>query len=200
MRKFKPHVVPPRGFHYPVTPDVILQGADWRGLFKLITNWRIANHMPVGDPEKDVLDYFEKAYPYALDYAPGPELHKEDGVTPQVDGDDLNRLTQATGRLYTEMPQGGYGIVPDAEANERAKLCARCPYHKTMPVSCASCWAAIMAQIHTIRNGKVLVSDGEYGMCTKTGNPVQAIAFIKKDEVKCSQKLKDALWSCCWVK
>ena len=197
MRWLRKGVVPPRGYHFPVEKGTVLQGNDFGHLLKLIIRWRIANHKAPGNPEKEVLDYFEREYPYALEYDQNPEIDSTDGAA--MVGKDEQRLAKYVGDAYVRMEQA-YNIVDSDEAEARFGICSRCPYRKPMPGTCAVCIGSLKKQIQVMTRGKTLKNDGKAGWCSKMGAPISLIAFLSKHDIPISDKLKSLFWISCWLK
>lgn len=151
-RVYKGVVPPGKGWHYP-QPGIPqpVTGGNYDELITNITNARIHNNIPLGQPEKDFEIFFCAANPHLCNPI-SPE------VLPETETHDPSktfreRVSAWAGNRYS---QGGfeYSLEPDETANSRAKICSACPQNKDYDKNCPPCVEQIERTLVLLRQNR----------------------------------------------
>lgn len=181
-----------------MTDGVILRGPTQERLLTLISEYRIRNNIPPGDAEKDVNDYFCSKYPDACvkesqDYG-GPKRDFPRSESP------ANRVARWAMGLLHRMPQGGYPLVSQPEADARAKICRTCPKNSNWRGGCGSCTQSAVTLLAQIRRVSRTGYDGALMACSVTGYELTTSVWLNAQESPINEEQRDAMPANCWRK
>ena len=161
--------IPPNGWHYPQGPGHTITADTYELLIEAIFTFRLRAGKPEGNIKKDVDRYYCQRWPQFCQTEPsdfgiksGPETDKRDPMS--------KRVARFAARMSGNMPQGGYLLVPQFEANDRAAICAACPMNVPWKSGCSSCTAStanMLLQIRKLRNTPI---DGKLLGCNVSGH------------------------------
>lgn len=57
-------LVPPNGWHFPATPDYLIQGSSYSDVVSRLSSYRQQNRLPAGDPAREVAHYLCTNWPH----------------------------------------------------------------------------------------------------------------------------------------
>lgn len=172
-----PRVIPPGGFSYPETPGFPpLKAGSKEELIDAITQDRIANGRPVGDPENDFREHVIRNYP---DHS-GAVTMDRPPISPDAVARNLReRVTQWAATRYAIRAAGGPDLVSQEEADRRASICASCPANQAPPDDCAPCIKNNERTAFLLRQGKS--TKVQVAACSITGQDNQSACFMPKE-------------------
>lgn len=107
------------GHHYPEM-GLTLRGETMDEVAKKLKDLRITNGRPVGNPEKDILDFYAEHFPYML-------VEDETVQLPKEMTEDYIRYRHWIFASWRNPPKR---LVTHREAKERQKICKNCPQMK----------------------------------------------------------------------
>ena len=192
--KLNQGAIPPNGYHFPVDFGVILKASSYDALIKEIVVWKTQNGLPIGDPAKDVDDYFCAKWPSACQ--PGESEQK-------MLQQNSNLLKQVNGWAATALrntPQGGYLLVDQTIATQRLKACLECPFNRQWHTGCGTCMAAtdtILIRLRQLR--KITLDDSLLG-CSINGFDNRTAIHMPLSAFGLTEEKKNDLPQNCWLK
>lgn len=187
---------PSGGWRFPVN-DTVMLTAPLKGLLiERITRWRIRNGAPAGSPEEEV-----DAYLCAL--IPGfCHSTKKDYELPahlMNNRKFMDRLGEWVWTLKTEMPPGGYALVPEAQAVQRVSACAGCPRNRVMRTDCPACASAFDEAFSEIRGLRPKPASCGSLACALFGFDTWTAACLPRVLVEPNEEMKSHAPPHCWL-
>lgn len=184
--------IPPGGFHYPVDEGVVLKAPTYAKLVTEIETWRTQNGIPVGDPHKDIDQYFCSKWPHFCI----AQKHE----TSANKGENISKGVNAWAAIMLRnTPQGGYPLVNQDVAERRCKTCIGCPFNKVWRTGCASCSQAtdsILIRLRQLR--KITLDEGLLGCSINNFDNKTAIHFPLSALGITSERMA-AIPQNCWI-
>lgn len=127
------------GWRYPQPNGGIIQriptigsAAHCRALVKMVTEYRAANGIEMGDVEQDIADFIKKASPQNDRF----KGHRVNTARPRPLTPLIHEVRQWIDNLAPERPR----IVDQSEAIARAEICIKCPQNIAWKINnCADC-------------------------------------------------------------
>jgi hypothetical protein len=112
--------MPIGGHHYKIDKplSLTLKADDLDDLVVQLTDFRINNGIPLGEPLQDILLYYKQNWPYLV--------VQQDGDTQEV-GIRFSIWRSWIHRTWANPPKT---LVPNKVAEERHKICQNCKYNK----------------------------------------------------------------------
>jgi hypothetical protein len=185
----------PNGPHFEVAPGVVLRAHTFDLLYPMITEYRMRHGIPPGNAEADVDAFVCAKWPHMCQPESG------DGPTPEMRGRKMSGRIAAWAALKArEMPVGGYALVDDGVALERATACQTCPYNRAWKTDCAPCNATSEALLGVIRRLRRVKIDNSLLGCEVCGNDINTAVFMPDETVKPSDIERPRLPPGCWIK
>ena len=186
-------LIPPNGYHFPVADGVTLKAATKDLLVREIEKWRVQNAIDVGNPEKDIDNYFCSKWPHfcLAESHEAPENPRY-SLLKMVNGWAVKKLR--------DQPPRGYPLVNQPDAEKRCKSCIECPFNKQWRSDCGECMKAtdtILIRLRQLR--KIALDDGLLGCSINGHDNRTAIHFQIADLALTSERLA-ALPQNCWIK
>jgi hypothetical protein len=184
-------MIPPFGPHFPVAPGVELKAASFDQLYAMIAKWRMENGQVPGDPRADVDKYVCGRWPRAciLEKEGPPESERGKSI-----GSRVNNWVAITIR---NQPPGGYPLVLQTEADDRAQICSDCPMNRGW-VGCSNCAAgtrALSARIRRLRNTPL---DNQLLGCLVFGHDNQSAVHLAQNIPPLTEGTTDLIPPGCW--
>lgn len=186
MKKINVNLFPKSGYVFrdkDGTPHVSTR--SWRDLIKRLESYRRLNKLPMGNPEKEVLDQ-------ACERNPG---HCYDDETPPVVSAPRSLIKSAVlGWLASiRRVKDQLTFVSSDVAAKRTETCANCPFNVPLKQGCAPCQTFIAEMRKSIlRDRKV---DSRLNACEKFSRDAGVMVYI--DGVA---EQRDDLPDHCWLK
>lgn len=148
-------MVPPGRVY--VYPEGSLVADTPEQLVSKLSEYRMENNLPQGDPARDVERELKKQDPsgrYFIATTPEPPKRSI-----------LDRVVSFIGGVYAKPPEQ---LVPETEANRREAICAACSQNKPIGGPCAPCITKVEQDAFKITQGRQ-PSFGSLGGCDITG-------------------------------
>lgn len=184
-------MVCPRGPHFPVSNEATLTAATYEILYKLISEWRMRNGIDPGDPETDVDNYICSQWPHVC------KPTESDGAPIAMRERSLgSRVNAWAAVMVREQPQGGYKMVGEDVAIERAKKCLICPYNKAW-VTCSNCARSALSLLLQLRKLRRIDIDNCLLGCEVCGH--DNATAIHMQDYNPGDEAKKGLPQCCWI-
>lgn len=200
MRLLSGRIPPTDGidrFHYPVAGKVVLHADTKDELIRRIFEYRLRNHLPPGDPDSDVSDYYCAKWPKFC----APEPSDRDATQPRVRGESmLNSVSRWVSTMVHRMPRGGYSLVSSTEAESRAVICANCPKNITWKNGCSGCSATTLQLIQQLKALRKTTRDGNLSACAVTSAENSSSIWLPADVNPLTDDQRHQLPVQCWRK
>lgn len=187
-------VIPPNNFHFPVEKGVVLRASTYELLIKEIVNWRTQNGVPIGDPDRDIDDYFCSKWP---SYCVTTEA---EGALVQRNSDMLKRVNGWAAVTMRDTPVGGYLLVDQNVATNRCKICNSCPFNKAWRNGCGSCTQATDTILIRLRQLRKIVLDESLLGCAINGWDNRTAVHLPLSALKLTEEKPQAIPQNCWLK
>ena len=183
----------PHGPHFEISKGVMLKAATFDLLYPQIIEYRLHHGIPPGDPVKDVNDYICGKWPSFCLPEPG------DGPDPAVLRASLaQRVTTWAAISIRNQPAGGYELVDDGAASDRAALCLQCPYNKPWRTNCAPCWAVTETLLAQLRRLRSTGPTKPLFACEVDGSDNRTSVFMPDETMKPDAATAPRFWVSCW--
>jgi hypothetical protein len=190
--KLNKGIIPPNGFHFPVDGGVTLKAATYELLIKEIETWRTQNGIAIGEPERDVDNYFCAKWPHFC----LPEPHE----TTMLRGDSINKQVNAWAAIMLRnTPMGGYNLVNQDEAENRCKTCVACPFNKAWRGTCANCTKATDTILIRLRQLRKITLDESLLGCSINGFDNKTAIHLTTSGLKITPEKKSQIPQNCWI-
>ncbi len=203
-------VVPPahakspfRGWSYPqdLADDIWITGTDYNDLVRQVTQFRIANNVPMGNPEGDIERYYCKYFPRSChELAPNISVAEDAQPSPlrtfQERIDNWIRIRYAL--LETPDPTQRLDYADPLESERRAAICVQCPANARWHSSCAPCNVKTEQYSVIVRkNLKTSVDDRLFGCAAAEHDNRTAVHLAPKH---LAHRKRYKLPKICWMK
>ncbi len=148
-------------------------------LIKLISEFRVENDIPFGDPEKELDDYLVNLQ---VTQAPRERTMRE-------------RVTSwKTNRQFAS-----HELVSDDVAKERATICAGCPYNQiNWADGCSACFQKTQRDLIALRQNRTMGL--QLGACAIAGHDNATAVFLSEASLKHRNQVMHKLPDFCWMK
>lgn len=170
MGRLKESIVPPGGWTY-VSNGVEFREGSPETLIDAITKYRVQNMIPVGDPLRELEDYFCTKYPNQCDGA--------SAVSSVNNNVKKNRFIDRVMKWAQEMYSSGFELVSDIEANNRAGICHACEAQVNWEDECPKCVQDARRLLIVLRKAKEPIVHNLKG-CRVWGFDCRTACFMKK--------------------
>lgn len=163
MRKLKKSIVPPGRWHFKDRP----YGAFY-SMEKLIDaeiNYRLENHLTVGDVEGEITDWICQEWPSQCTGLDSPNLDVQSFK---------ERMVDRVSRWAAKWAREGFPMVMPALAEQRGAVCAKCPMNVGWERGCGVCTShaqrmlAMARQARDVRDWLGLKACKSAGWCNRT--------------------------------
>jgi hypothetical protein len=178
---------------------VLLKAATEELLKQLISEYRLRNNLPMGDLEREIDDYYCGKYPQicskeAKDYFPDTTVQSAPRETM------LNRVSRWAAWLKQKMPRGGYPLVVQATADERARICSACPKNVPWRGGCSGCSSAVLTLLAQLRQLRVTRQHTALMGCSVAGWENGCAVWHENATLELTGEQIAALPTKCWRK
>ena len=168
-------MVPPGGWHFPIGPGITITAGSYKELADKIFAYRLQHGIPEGNIEREIDRYVCSRWPHTCQMEP---VDYGIPAQPEKQADILTRVSRVTSRMIAAMPQGGYQLVNQTEAERRAEICAKCPLNTAWRGGCGSCTANIATLGVTIRKHRNTKFDASLKACSQTAADLQMLVHL----------------------
>jgi hypothetical protein len=187
-------MIPHNGWHYiSQSPPYRVDEYSYTGLQTAVLNYRIENHLPVGDVKADVDNYICSNWPRQCQDNSNYYTPQQTSPHPNSQLRLVDRITEHLNRVY----QHGQGteLVLQAEAERRASICAGCPYNVQWEVGCAACVGNVTRLGILVRRAReTSQSEGMHG-CQILGHWNRTAVFLDMQQIGNTAELPDFCWA-----
>ena len=176
----------PFGGHHLVAHGIRFEGNTPVEVVKKVTDYRVHNSIPVGEPMKELLDYYAAKWPFMVD--------EDYDTKPEPPPNTTKEKWMGWVRQQWKFPRGKY--IANKEAEARWKVCLTCPFNK--PIETQS------QEEREIARKSFLMSRGvtmpaRLGFCSLHLADIRTMVVLEAPSVV-SDKPKDAAnHPGCWV-
>ena len=168
-------MVPPGGWHYPIQPGITVTAGSHKELCDKVFAYRLQHGISEGNIERDIDRYICSRWPHTCQMEP-----QDYGIPaqPEPQPDIKTRVARSTARFVAGMPQGGYQLVNQTEAESRAEICSKCPLNVVWRSGCSSCTANVATLGITVRKHRNTKVDGSLKACNQLGTDLQTMVHL----------------------
>jgi hypothetical protein len=187
-----PQIVPSGGGFKYERDGQFAEGFDRESLINALTNYRIVNNLPFGDPEKDVdAELLRRCPTY---HPPIPTGF----IAPRGSIQERSLLERCRDWLANRRIQtNALSYVSPQEADKRAAICVKCEHNIEWRNSCAACIPPIeMDIVKLTKNRRTQLHDSLKG-CYACGHLNQAAVWLDAQSLASSRLKKTPKF--CWL-
>lgn len=177
----------PVGGHHFIERGLMIRGDTPKQVIKKITEYRINNNFPVGNPEQDLLLYYAERWPYMV-------RHDFDAQEEAKVDDDYEGWRSWIYKIWNNPPAS---TVSSKEASDRWDVCKTCIHNKRkswVPTNEAS---EITRRAFILRRGLDIPT--VLGYCSLHKADLGVFCFVEKAKEISGLKKDTAKPSHCWV-
>ncbi len=182
-------MIPPGGWHFPEGPGHTIRTDTYETLIDEIFKHRLRVGKSTASIEAEVARYFCTRWPSAC---------VNDPIAVGPDDTPSRRVARSAARLAAAQPAGGYDLVNQGIAAERAAVCGACPAQVAWKTGCSSCSASTAALLLQLRKLRNTPSDGKLMACKHAGWENQTAVHLPETVVKPTPEEKETLPEACW--
>jgi len=178
---------PHGGHNYREPNGPGIKGESVKDLVKKITDYRINNNIPVGDPEQDVLYYYALHWPYMVEPA---EVGKPTHQSKWFQG-----WSTWLRKAWKNPPKK---LITTKEASYRWDVCLTCPHNRGFDWKETDESSAITQRAFLLRKGIDAPKDLQY--CDLHKADLSVLTFVENPASFSDKSKEDTQPSACWVK
>lgn len=185
-------------WRYPVATGVMLRASGKEQLIETIFEYRLRNNIAIGDIERDLSDWYCRQFPNFCH----PEPRDYDPNAASVSTEPmLNKVSRWASILAHRMPRGGFELVPKAEAETRADICAACPKQQAgWRGGCGGCSSTTLQLLQGLKKMRSTPRDGNLGACSVAGWENSTAVWQPLDALEITEEQRAAMPDFCWRK
>lgn len=175
----------PFGGHHFYDKGFMIKGETVKEVVGKITDYRLNNNRPIGNPEQEVLEY------YALNF---PWMVKKDNEEVPKENESYALWRKWVQKTWTNPPKK---LITTKEASFRWDVCKKCPHNKPInwPESDES--TQITRKAFLLRQGMEIPE--ELGFCSLHNVDIGVLTFIETPKDYSEQKKDTPGYPSCWV-
>lgn len=159
-------------------------------LFK-IAQKRAELKIPVGDVRQELTDYICGQWPHYCVGLPGPARKPGDIQPPQ--GKTAFDALVATLVRWLRTPCRE--LVPQEEAERRAKICSECPLQVSVKAPCGPCAISNKRSFYLVRQGRATKLDIRLKICGRLSQDNQTAVHLPLGHISSQASLPDHCWA-----
>ena len=200
MAKPNSSVVPPTGWHY-YDGDVRVEARSLGALYDAVMMYRTGNSLALGDYIGDVDTYVCGRFPELCvpssasnptTSQPAPTAIEVSAYSPTQIQELINDVTVWAKNLLDSGTVEH--LVGDELAEERAKICAKCPQNQLFSSGCSSCITTANRLGASVRQARHTASSRVIGACRTLRHNNQTAVFLEKHNLAKSSNLPKDCW------
>lgn len=200
MAKPNSSVVPPSGWHY-YDGDVRIDAGSLPDLYSSVKMYRTGNSLGLGDYIGDVDTYLCGRFPELCVPSspanqttpqPAPTAIEVSAYSPTQVQELINDVTVWARNLLNAGTVEH--LVGDELAEERAKICAKCPQNQVFSTGCSSCITTANRLCASVRQARYTDSSRVIGACKILRHDNQTAIFMEKHNLAKSSNLPKDCW------
>jgi len=182
-------MIMPGGWHY-YESDVRLTGYSLENLYKVVSDYRAENHLPLGDVEGDVNSFICSSYP---NFCHGVDMVAITSVSQPTRGSELLQDITVWARNFLSS-QNQHLLVSDDLAEQRAKICRSCPNNVPWKAGCKSCIAAADRLSVSLRQARDTATSKLLGGCRQLRHDNRSAVFFDRSHFNTPADLHHHCW------
>jgi hypothetical protein len=168
----------PIGGHHFQEKGILIKADSFLGVVDLLTNFRLINARPVGNPRQEVIDYYAAKFPWMVEY----------DLSGQED-EPLNEEYVAWREWISSIwGKSAVKFVSRKEASMRWETCKGCPHNVGKPWKTSREEKEFMRKTMMLRRGEVV--DPKYVFCRLHKADLSVSSFVESPG-KLSRKAKE---------
>jgi hypothetical protein len=189
--------IPPGGYTIPVPFGPPLEAGSFEELIDELIKYRTNNHLPLGDPRKDIQDYVIANFPaYAGSVSAEAPKPDEDALAKN----QRERVSVWASNRYA-MRSSGHTEFETPEVSEaRSAICAQCPHNQPFVNDCGTCVDQVNRTLFLVRQGKTNSHEQVLHSCMVTGQDNLTASFLPTKMLAHRNKFMDELPDFCWLR
>lgn len=168
----------PIGGHHFHEPGILLKGDTFNDVVDLLTNFRLINGKPIGNPRQEVIDYYAKKFPYMVKY----DLDSED-----VETDSLEYIAWRDW-ISAMWGKPANKFISRKEASMRWEICKKCPHNVGRPWNSSKEFTEFSRKAMMLRRGEPISE--KFVFCDLHKADIGVSSFLESPE-KFSRKRKE---------
>lgn len=190
---YGPQVVPPKGFVYDKGGQHA-EGHDRDSLIESLINYRIANRLKIGNPERDVDEHLiaksDGAYHPPMSAGAIPE--RKDAPQTLLDRVKSWLVNRKYGKVAIK-------YVQRAEAERRARICINCKMNQQWRTSCAPCVRAVEYDAVVISQNRMTAVHDSLLACRVAGHDNGVAVWLDQSSLRHRKAFRAQLPKRCWL-
>lgn len=164
----------------------LLKGETFDDVVRQLTDLRINNNVPMGDPEQEILIFYAKNYPWMVKYD-----MESTGV------EQLSPRYQAWRRfVYNTWNKPPQKVVSNKEAAMRQERCLSCPYNQPLDWDETDESSELTRRAFLLRRGANLSQD--IGFCTLHESDLGILTLVENPESYSARNKDTPNYPGCW--
>lgn len=182
--KEKAHKAPYGGHHYPEY-GVTFRGDSFKEVEQKVRDFRIANNIPLGEPDQDILCFYAIHWPWLIAVDHGAEDPKSN--------DQFEAWRAWIHKTWKNPP---VKLVTQREAKDRWAVCSTCPFNRPWDFKETKESSELTRRAYLLRKGQDVPDD--LCFCDLHRADLAAFSFISSAK-DYSAKNSDESYDGCWV-
>jgi len=193
-------IVPPAGWHY-YDGDVRIEARSLWALYDAVLAYRNGNSLPLGDHIGDVDTFLCGNFPElcVLTSASNPTTSQPAPTAIDVSAYTTTQIQELINDVTVwakNLLNSGTveHLVGDELAEERAKICAKCPQNQLFSSGCGSCITTANRLSASVRQARYTATSRVIGACKTLRHDNQTAIFLEKHNLAKSGDLPKDCW------
>ena len=179
----------PLGGHHIKIHDQTFKADSYDQLVSVLTAYRISNSIPLGNPDKDVVEYYSKEAPWMVE-----DVEKDPRPTPV---DDYITWRAFVTHAWTNPPKK---MLSPKEAEHRRDVCLKCEHNHPISTSGAN-----KVEIDATRRKTYILRRAGYsapalGYCSLYGADLGLFTILENPLAFSRKEVKENTQPDCWVR
>lgn len=178
----------PIGGHHLIAHSIRFEGDTLDEVVRKVTDYRLNNMKPVGDPKQEVLMYYLRNWPFMVD--------EDEGALPP---DPVKENTEAwVNWVRRQWMKPAVKMITAKEAESRWNVCLKCPFNTPIEALTEE-QSDIKRKAFLLRKGNDVPA--KLGFCSLHRIDLTVSCFIENvNPLICPNENRSAIPSYCWIK
>lgn len=144
----------PIGGHHLFTSGRMFKATSFDGLVTAIRDYRIDNNHPIGDPEQEILAFYNRNFPYMVEHDPeAEERHLNE---------DYVSMREWVFKTWRNAPKR---LLGTKEVDLRWAVCAECPFNTEIIPDDEAENIRLVRQLFLLRKGATVPNNLKFCSC-----------------------------------
>lgn len=177
---------PPGGHQFPERGTTIT-GERFLDVVKKLSDFRINNGIPLGDPTQEILIRYAEKWPYLVE-------NDDSGMPQIVSTSNKSSWKEWVFSIWSHPPKL---LITSKEASARWEICLECPFNKKLSLEVTGEDAEIKRRTFLLRRGQEVPASLHF--CSLHGMDLSVGCFLEKPkDFSISEPIGE--YEKCWVK